>query len=517
MTKHQWNVEEKIDELLQRGDLAGALAMIRQHVETEGHPALSRWRQGQLELRLGDDVGAWRSIKTAHRLRPTALTRYGLLALLVSRGRLSWAEKIAGELAAETSLEPRTAIVLARLFLARGDACSAAAVLTKASKSNDMVSRLLEAAGLAQRLRHHGECRGMRHITIGGVSHIGSTVLGLILGSAPGFTFAGETQHLFETNLKWFGGKGKIPLGRDVARELWPMACRICGDECEVFDEDFRLNLVDRDDRYLEVAKRLGARHLVTTEKNLAIFQHMDPLFRFDLVVSYKSPEQQIRSEIKHRVLKHGQSIDEFVREVPILMSTWARNYAEQLFQIRCSGRKIFLNWEELVADPAHHLYRLSQLLDIQVSEHTLHNIRVNHFVGGANLDVLAIRQERSIGLRPSNAPPLPPRIAALVAQHKRAQHVHALLERRYVAQFGASSNTSGVSSPRLRKHGAGHLRLFGTATRLADLPDLSRLRCPVCAVRIAQGLRIGNNSVGQRPRLRPMAKPMRIARSSGG
>ena len=164
-----------------------------------------------------------------------------------------------------------------------------------------------------------------------------------------------------------------------------------------------------------------------------------DPLFRFDQIVLYKSPEQQIRSIVKQKT-KLGASIDEVASSDflgPALRS-WSQNYMGLMKVVRPKGRRVFINWESLVADPDRHLRRLGELLDLPYQPGVLDHIHLGHFVGGnQGVDVKAISQTGRVTLRPSNAPALPePMRQAVLADHE-AGFVHRLLDNEYRRSYG--------------------------------------------------------------------------------
>jgi hypothetical protein len=429
---------ERITLLNERGRRGAALAAAREAARLFPRHRRAWWLLGQCELEAGDDVAAWRAFKTGHRLDSEGIAVTGLLSILLARGRLRSAEVLAAKLAPRVGQLARLDGLLAKIALARRDADRAEDILQRAAQaghSSSLLKRAASSLAVMRRELAHDTMRGIRHIAIGGVSHVGSTVLGIILGSMPGFAFAGETHSLREVKLKHVGKRGKVPVSRDIPSKQWPVACRVCKRGCAVFDEEYRLSLVDEPAcLYGSVARHLGTDNLVTSDKSPLIYTLYDPLYRFDLIVCYKSPSQQARSVLKD-LIHTNKPIDEqmFVKS----LNEWARNYLEQLFLLNCSGKKVFLQWERFVADPASHMDRLASVFGIPLAADILTNIRIGHFVGGnTGVDVPEVRKSGAISLRPSTAPPLPPEIEDIVRAHKRAAYVHGLLERRYHEVF---------------------------------------------------------------------------------
>src|SRR5262249_216980 len=135
---------------------------------------------------------------------------------------------------------------LVEAALSSGDADLALDLLARA-KHPDAPSferqRVLAKSLEAER-KATGSMDGIRHIAICGVSHVGSTAFGAVLGSLRGFAFPGETHHLTEVSLRRIGqGSGKASVAdiEDVKR--WPVACRVHGRDCDCFTVDFRRKL----------------------------------------------------------------------------------------------------------------------------------------------------------------------------------------------------------------------------------------------------------------------------------
>jgi hypothetical protein len=210
--------------------------------------------------------------------------------------------------------------------------------------------------------------------------------------------------------------------------------CRVCLRDCRCFDNDFRLSLAaEPTGWYAKIADRLGSRNLISADKNLHLYWELDPLFRFDYIILYKSPKQYLRSLLKQH-LRRGGSPDELDRPwVDSNLQRWAYNYLGHLKAIRRTGRRVVLNWEAFVADPAPPMRALSHALEIPLPPETLDHIRLGHFVGGnTGVDVEALKAEPRMILRPSNATVLPERLAVWAAGHPRARLVAGMLDHEY-------------------------------------------------------------------------------------
>ena len=365
----------------------------------------------------------------------------GLFKLLMEVKRYSAASRLESQVAAAVPLPAARARDLAELAIARRVPDGALAMLEVARKTGGVrgFDQLqLVAERLKDELAAGDTMAGYRHLAIAGAAFCGSTTLGVILGSMPGFAFAGETHWLTNTRV---GGAGQIQSIRQTEVPLlkWPVACRVCGRECAYFDVPFRVGLAnDEIGWYAKIAERLGVKNLITADKNAHFYWQRDPLFRFDYIVSFKSPENYLRSMLKQELRRPSgiAAIDDAWASAAL--DRWADNYLGHLRSIRPLGRRVVLNWDGFVTDPDHHLRRLSDLLDIPLGPDVLVEIRLGHFIGGnIGLDIGELRASRALALRPSNAPELPPNLREAVRAHERAQAVARMLTVEYRRDFG--------------------------------------------------------------------------------
>jgi hypothetical protein len=263
----------------------------------------------------------------------------------------------------------------------------------------------------------------------------------VILGSVPGFSFAGETHHLTEVSLRRIGaGSGKASIAEIEEIKRWPIACRVHGRECDCFSIDFRRALAANPvGSYAQIARRLGVSGIVSSDKNAPLYWERDPLFRFDQVILYKPVEQQMRSTVKQAVRLGGdEAAATVLADADAILGRWSVNYLDHLRLLKPRGKRIVLNWDAFVGDPARHLKRLGELLDLPLDADILNHIRVDHSIGGnTGVDFRAVKQSGKLEIRPSSAPQLSDGLRDKVRAHKRAQYVNRLLDREYQRQFG--------------------------------------------------------------------------------
>jgi hypothetical protein len=372
--------------------------------------------------RLGGDAAAVHAFKMAIRLRDASVRARAMLAtLLMERGRATAAERVARS--AGDPAHPAIAAVLSTAALSRGDYTGAAEAIgrTNSPEAEPESGPLARNAGIlrARTAEPAPLPEKTRHIAIGGVNYVGSTVLGMILGSVPGAAFAGETNWLAEAALA--GG------------------CRFCEGECPVFSQEFRDSMLAAPGRwYGRVAERMNTRLLVTADKYFNTYWRRDPYLRFDRLIIYKAPQAQMRSNLKRR-LQLGE-IAAPADIVPVItrnLNAWATNYLS-LLKTPQPHKRVVLNWGRFVAEPGPHLRRIGELLTLEIAGDQHRRLAAQHFLNGnRNIDVKAVAASGRIELHPSDAAELPEEAGALAAAHRRAQYVAALLDRAYARDFG--------------------------------------------------------------------------------
>ncbi|MGC2413749.1 MAG: hypothetical protein WA459_13770 [Stellaceae bacterium] len=107
-----------------------------------------------------------------------------------------------------------------------------------------------------------------RHITIGGVSFIGSTALGILLGSLDGCAHIGESRWLTERVDSKLGHSVAIDFSVDPP-ESWGHHCRVCGRRCPVLNPGFRARLAADPTRWYErIAHHIETDFLVSSDKS---------------------------------------------------------------------------------------------------------------------------------------------------------------------------------------------------------------------------------------------------------
>jgi hypothetical protein len=372
---------------------------------------------------------------------PTGEAVQGLFTILMEARRYSAAARLAPQILATDPPSAAQARDLAELRIAQRDVDGAQAMIEVAGRGTGIVGLdqlRIVAEKLKAELAAGDTMAGRRHLAIGGAAFCGSTTLGIILGSMPGFAFAGETTWL--TTARTSTGGLESILGGAVPILRWPIACRVCHRDCDYFDIPFRLALAgDNTGWYAKIADRLGTKNLVTSDKNIQHYEEHDPLFRFDYILSYKEPTSYLRSTLKQFLRQPGQVATVTAAWASETLDRWADNYMRQLKAIRPAGRRVVLNWDGLVAEPDFHLRRLGEILSIPLGPETVKHIRLGHFIGGnIGVDVDALRADPVLTLRTTNAPQLPPEIHQVALTHEAAGRVSRRLANEYRRDFRA-------------------------------------------------------------------------------
>lgn len=218
----------------------------------------------------------------------------------------------------------------------------------------------------------------MRHIAIWGIGFSGSTVLGSVLGSAPGARFAGETHWLID-------GSKAIRAARQNVLTTEPSAwmhCRLCGEACPAFTPEFRLDLASGSLRrlYPAVAARLETDVLVTSDKSVSHYRRFSR-FDFSAVVSFKAPVDHLISTAKKKVLSDPVPMtpDECVASLDL----WCRTY-ESFLDTPVTGAKVFLEWPAFYPRGVPAFQTLMSALSLDGdAEQVLRTPRPGHMIGG--------------------------------------------------------------------------------------------------------------------------------------
>lgn len=398
------------------------------------------YRSGWLLFAFRIDKRTWRDTQDQFALKR-------LIRALVERGHFRWAHDLALQVSQPDGIEQE----LATLALVRHDCANAQAVIAAWEERTGQrgTSRRLArtAESLARELASFQEPSSIRHIAIGGVSYVGSTLLGIILGSVDEVCNIGESHWL--TDVRDPMSNSRVPLlASRIPQEQWLPVCRVCGLSCPMFDKEFRLSLASNPiNYYQQIARHVQCTCIVTSDKNAEIYWEQDPLFRFELLLLFKSPEEQIRSHLKRAIEHVGaeKADDQLHSSLDSLLDQWAREYLWHLHIIR-PNRRIVLQWDRFEELPSLHLRALGHLLGLPLSEAILEDLRVDHVIGGNSaVDVQELASRKAVQVRPSCTPGLSQSIIARIKSHRRAQYVSKLLQSEYRRSF-STTNKEGVT-----------------------------------------------------------------------
>ena len=387
-----------------------------------------------LSLR-GDLLPAFRSLKRAWRT-PEGRTKYNAyrLAYILRRYRRYRAALPLAELAKREGLtwngvEP----LLAEIYLA---------VCRPEEALENFRAAKVPLTGhhwqLMQDIAHAQIANRFRHVAIGGASYVGSTILGIVLGSLENCSHIGESQEL----VYWTDPASKTYRRFDATTEdnEHLVYCRVCGPACEALSLPFRKKLsANPTDWYLRLARRLGTPTLISSDKFYTQYQMMDPYHRFDLIVLYKPVESWVRSFRRQEEIKVDLGIPSLEGETAdIWLDAYADTYQGLLKELHPEGKRIVLNWERFVAQPEAHFVHLVKLLGLPGDAGVFDKIRVEHLIGGNDSgNIRDVVETRRVRFRPSSAPPLAEPDAAAVRRHEAARQVARQLESLHHLSFG--------------------------------------------------------------------------------
>jgi tetratricopeptide (TPR) repeat protein len=310
-----------------------------------------------------------------------------------------------------------------------------------AAPLNDHLQRLRERA-LRMKIfeaasRRRAAAPRVRHITVGGRSYSGTTLLGALLGSLEGAAHAGETQELIQRYDKTLGVSPLIDFANDSDAMI--SHCRVCGPDCAVLTRAFRASLRrDPVDFYYKLGRHLDVATLITSDKFIIEYTTKDPLSDFDLIVLYKPPLHWVRSYARRRLPDSPDvSKAERLRLIRSWLDHWVMTYRSLLKEIRPQGDLVVLNWEEFVARPEAHFDHLVGRLGLAGGSGVFSRVTPGHYVGGNMTgSVMKVMRSGHIDFKQSDAPPLPSDEEQIVAEHAEAQALYAQLQSRYRGDF---------------------------------------------------------------------------------
>ena len=410
-----------------------ALALAEEAVRHDPHYAGVWQLKGAVEYDLGRCADAFHSLKTAWRLsRDYKHVPARLVSILFRRKRYRPASKLGRRVLAEGDTDPSFRLLMAQVELGAHNAELALSHLDAYERAAPATDHTRYVRRLAESLAAHQ----LRHVAIAGMSYVGSTLLGTLLGSLPGCAHAGETQELIHRRNPQAYEFPIIDFAHDPDEAI--PHCRICGAQCPVFTREFRAELVrDPADWYFRIGRRLGARTVISSDKFLSEYLAKDPLFRFDLIVLYKPLESWAWSFRREEARKaaNGAPTSPTAGDLERTLDQWAANYYGFLKDLRPQGRRLVIDWERFAERPREHFDLLVTKLGLAGDLGVFDQVRASHYVGG-NDGIVPVLREGRVSFRPSRAGALSREDEVTVRGHRAAQSVLRLLESCYRSDF---------------------------------------------------------------------------------
>jgi len=198
------------------------------------------------------------------------------------------------------------------------------------------------------------------HVAICGLSFCGSTVLSYVLGSLPGAGTIGESHWLVDP----------LPDGT-------LLGCCRCGTACRVITPALRERLRTAGaDWYDIIGTALGPSVLVSSDKDHALLERLDPDGRRSELVVFKSPIDHLRSYVR-ALTSTGER-----PEVEWYPSGWAKHYGHETC-IR--GRRAFLLFDDFLRSPSGCVAALADWLGLPFDPRVLEYWEFPHHAVGGN------------------------------------------------------------------------------------------------------------------------------------
>jgi hypothetical protein len=429
---------------LRHGDPGQALALCRQAIDQWPADLEIQFLAGRVLAKHGRHVEALGALRRAWRTGRDRRIAYELAKIFDARGRRRLAVEY-GELAHELGVRSDYLMsILGRNLYLLGQFERSlhfiSTIESSESASNLKTWKDLAESGERTRAfrRAHPELPIARHIAIVGETYVGSTLFGLILGSLPGVAFVGESQALTHRWDVASQANLAIDFAVDAPRQF--NHCRTHGPTCENFDVEFRADLLSEPvDTYAKIARRLGTRVLVTSDKAVTRLRTIDPMLAFDLVILYKAPEPWIRSYARQRsrAVSNGLLAAESAGDLSRWLEQWCNTYEGLLRLPMPLARRAVLDWEQFVAAPQAHFEHLLARFALAGDSSVFSDLDIGCFIGGNQTGNLQeVQRSHSVTFKPSSAPPLPEEMQRELRSHQRSSDLATRLDRLYRADF---------------------------------------------------------------------------------
>jgi tetratricopeptide (TPR) repeat protein len=424
---------QKCGFLYQRQQWPAALTVAQEGISHDpNYPGVWLWK-GNIEERLGELLAAFRSFKTA--LRRGAEPKFvlpRLVSVLLQRKRYPVAARLGSQLYDAGTIDDATLARAAEIELVLRRDDIAMTYLDAPKLRGRETDVLLSLRRRAKGLQAHQ----VRHIAIAGMSYVGSTLFGTILGSLPSCAHAGETQELiYRADPKSYAFP-IIDFDRDPP-DLIPQ-CKVCGPSCTVFDRTFREELKrDEVDWYFRIGRRLGARVVISSDKFLSEYLNKDPLSRYDVIVLYKPLDAWVISHRREEARKasYGVASSPAASDLVRMLNQWTSNYHGFLKDLKQQGRRIVLNWVRFAERPHEHLIAILKSFDLLGDPSVFEHIKAGHYFGG-NDGIETVLREGRVEFRPPRAETPSPEDQEVLRRHVASQRVYRMLESCYRTDF---------------------------------------------------------------------------------
>jgi hypothetical protein len=257
------------------------------------------------------------------------------------------------------------------------------------------------------RLELTAPMRANQHIAVLGMSFCGSTVLSLCLGSLPGCATIGESHWLIDQH----------PSGKMVP-------CQACGSECTHLSAESKQKLAHCDAYYETIRASLGARVLISSDKNLKIYDRLSPGRNFSAIVLFKDPIYQLNSWRK-AMIRNNRS-----HQCEKFLNTYT-NYYNKLIDERIVGQKYYLYTNYFQKEPSDSLTKICAFFNISFNPAALRYWEHEHHAIGGSFDLaykLAGEGAAAMAVRDMRPARFDDELVELCANHQPSREVYARL-----------------------------------------------------------------------------------------
>ena len=251
----------------------------------------------------------------------------------------------------------------------------------------------------------------VNHIAILGMSFSGSTIFNYCLGSMPECATINESHWLV-----------------DEHSSDNPLTCVHCGTACKVLNEAFKQSLKDSSTHYGDISSQLGCSTLISSDKELFIYDRLDPGKQYKPIILFKDPVYQMNSWLNAT----GQPSD--IDTLSAYLTFYTDKHKLYLERLDELGSQYIIDINVFQHRPELVLKAVTRQLGICYDKSwQQYWVKINHCIGGNfNPYTLAAEEQFSrLVVSPRRPPFFSSKLVRALRDHRPAQELYLELKER--------------------------------------------------------------------------------------